>query len=314
MTKAIATIDVVIPVFNGQDYIAQAIRSVLTQTVLPVNLFIVNDGSTDHTQTILEQIKNENATPVTILIIQQANKGLSAARNAGIASSASEFIALLDADDRWLPLKLEKQLGVFQQTQLKNTGLVYCNYKVVDEDGKDNSLAEVIAVKPDIRGGVFNAITRGNFISGSGSGVLVKRKCFEKVGMFDEHLKAYEDWDMWLRIAQEFEFDYTEETLLEIRQHSKSMQKDERHMNKNALLFYKKWLPHVQDKETLRQWAFRIARPVYVNGFSDEYLAVIKSVFTAIELNKLFSRTFGSLGLYVFLKRMGTNKYRLDDE
>lgn len=314
MPFAKTNIDVIIPVYNGQDYIAQAIQSVLKQTYLPANLIIINDGSTDTTQQIIDKIKSENNTAVNIIIHQQINKGLSAARNAGISFSTSYFLAFLDADDCWLPEKLKKQTEVFHQTEFENTGLVYCNYKVIDENGDDNPLAEVIRVKTDIRGKVFDKITRGNFISGSGSGVMVKRACFEKVGVFDENLKAFEDWDMWLKIAQEFEFDYTEEILLEIRQHSESMQKDETHMNKNALLFYKKWLPFVTDKETLRQWAFRIAKPVYANGFKDEYFSVIKSVFSSAELNKLFSRTFGSIGLYVFLKRMGESKYRLDDE
>lgn len=314
MTAEEKNIDVVIPVYNGQKYIEQAIQSVLKQTFLPANLIIVNDGSTDNTQQIIEKLKAETTTSVNIIVINQVNKGVSAARNAGIKSCTSAFLAFLDADDRWLPEKLQKQLELFQQTELENAGLVYCNYEVIDDNGDANLLAEVIPVKKGIRGKVFDKITRGNIISGSGSGVMLKRSCLEKTGLFDENLGAYEDWDMWLRIAQEFEFDYTEEIILQIRQHPDNMQKDIIHMNRNGLLFYKKWLPFVSDKETLRQWAFRIAKPVYVNGFSDEYLAVIKSVFTSAELNKLFSRTFGSLGLYVFLKRMGQSKYRLEDE
>ncbi|HET6990700.1 MAG TPA: glycosyltransferase family A protein, partial [Bacteroidia bacterium] len=77
-------IDVVIPVYNGQDYIEFAVTSVLQQDYLPVRIIIVNDGSTDQTQQLIEKIRNENQGPVEIRIIQQNNKGLSGARNAGI--------------------------------------------------------------------------------------------------------------------------------------------------------------------------------------------------------------------------------------
>jgi glycosyltransferase involved in cell wall biosynthesis len=309
MSAAKISIDVVIPVYNGQDYIAEAVQSVLEQTFLPTNLIIVNDGSTDQTREILEEIKSKNNTSVTITILDQENKGLSAARNAGILFSKAAYIAFLDADDRWLPSKLEMQLDVFQSTSLKNAGVVYCNYKVIDENGNDSS-SEVIAIRKENRGNIFKEISKGNLVSGSGSGVLVKRVCFEKAGMFDEQLKAYEDWDMWLRIAKEFEFDYSETVLVAIRRHSKSMQQNASHMNKNAFLFYKKWLPVINDKEALNHWAFHIAKPVYIYGYKPQYLKEIRSVFTGEELSKLFSRTFGSIGLYIFLKRMSGNKYR----
>jgi glycosyltransferase involved in cell wall biosynthesis len=297
-------IDVIIPVFNGAHYIKAAVQSVLAQTVLPGSLLVVNDGSTDNTKEIVERIKAETVSSVNIQIINQENKGPSAARNAGIKASSAKYIAFLDADDLWLPGKLEEQLRVFRTTELKNTGLVYCNYKMIDENGNDAPSAEVIRIRKEIRGFVFEKFQRGNLISGSGSGVMVKRECFEKAGLFDEELGAFEDWDMWLRIAQFYEFDYTEKIVLCIRTHSKNMQKDIYHMNRNGLRFYKKWISLVNDKETIRQWAFRIAKPVYVNGYNKEYLATIRSIFEKQELKKLFAATFGSIGLYIFLKRI----------
>jgi glycosyltransferase involved in cell wall biosynthesis len=182
-----------------------------------------------------------------IQLINQENAGLANARNTGIKASLQEskapFIALLDADDVWLSGKLEKQLNLFQASQDSKLGLVYSSYELIDEKGSA-IVGENLIVKPSLRGEVYSSLLTGNFISGSGSGVLVKSAVFEEVGLFDETLKASEDWDMWIRIARKFHFDYVNESLVQIRVHSTNMQKDFSRMLASELAMLNKFAQH----------------------------------------------------------------------
>jgi glycosyltransferase involved in cell wall biosynthesis len=221
-------IDVVIPAFNADKYINQALVSVSLQGDIVRTVFVINDGSTDKTQAIVETFAKSHHK-LAIEIIKQKNAGLANARNTGIKASLqgskASYIALLDADDVWLTGKLDKQLHVFQASQDSKLGLVYSSYELINENGSAIA-GENLIVKPYLRGGVYSSLLTGNFISGSGSGALVKSNVFEEVGLFDESLKASEDWDMWIRIARKFHFDYVNESLVQIRVHSSNMQKD----------------------------------------------------------------------------------------
>lgn len=239
-------IDVVIPAFNAEKYIEKMLASVALQGDLIHSVFVVNDGSTDQTSRIVESFA-KSYPKLGIQLINQENTGLANARNTGIKASMQEskapFIALLDADDVWLSGKLEKQLSIFQASQDPKLGLVYSSYELIDEKGSPIA-GEHLIVKPSLRGEVYSSLLTGNFISGSGSGVLVKSAVFEEVGFFDEALKASEDWDMWLRIARKFHFDYVNESLVQIRVHSSNMQKDFSRMLASELAMLNKFAQH----------------------------------------------------------------------
>lgn len=239
-------IDVVIPAFNAEKYIEKTLASVALQGDHIHSVFVVNDGSTDQTSRIVESFAKSHPSLV-IQLINQENAGLANARNTGIKASTQKskapFIALLDADDVWLSRKLEKQLSVFQASQDSKLGLVYSSYELIDEKGSVIA-GENLIVKPSLRGEVYSSLLTGNFISGSGSGVLVKSAVFEEVGFFDEALKASEDWDMWLRIARKFHFDYVNESLVQIRVHSANMQKDFSRMLASELAMLNKFAQH----------------------------------------------------------------------
>ena len=239
-------IDVVIPAFNAEKYIEKTLASVALQDKLVRSVYVVNDGSTDQTAHIVESFAKSHPN-IDIQLINQENAGLANARNAGIKASLQEskapFIALLDADDVWLSEKLEKQLSLFQASQDPKLGLIYSSYELIDENGNPIP-GENLIVKPSLRGKVYSSLLTGNFISGSGSAVLVKSTVFEVVGLFDEDLKASEDWDMWLRIAREFYFDYVNEPLVQIRVHSTNMQKDFSRMLTSELVMLNKFAQH----------------------------------------------------------------------
>ena len=193
-------ISVIIPTFNSADYIPQALDSVLNQTYRDFEIIVVDDGSTDHTQTVLAPYMPQ------IRYIWRENGGPSRARNAGIQAARGRYIAFLDADDLWVPTKLEVQAQVLDTRP--EVGLVFGDTQVFDRERilVDSFLRQkrqysALAASPTVEQ-AFLTLIRDNFIPTST--VMVRRQCIATVGMFDESLLSAEDKDLWLRIAMRF--------------------------------------------------------------------------------------------------------------
>jgi glycosyltransferase involved in cell wall biosynthesis len=253
------SIDVVIPVYNGEKYIERAITSVMEQTLLPDRLIIVDDGSTDMTPVLISAYAGKG---VTIEYVGKPNGGLSSARNEGIIRSSSSLIAFLDADDEWYPDKLERQIEVFRSTDFANLGVVYCDYTLIDANGEEEKEHFKFEIDHTVRGDVVDKLFEANKIAASGSGVLVKKECFDKAGLFDEALGVGEDWDMWLRIAKYFQFDYVPLPLVKIRRHGENMQGNEGNMSRNLLIFYNKWAGRTETREHERSLLRALKFPI----------------------------------------------------
>jgi glycosyltransferase involved in cell wall biosynthesis len=236
-------IDVVIPAFNAEKYIKKTLDSVVLQGNLVHSIIVVNDGSNDQTEQVINSFIQEHSD-LNVKVIFQKNAGLANARNSGIklslATSKASYIALLDADDVWLEEKLAKQLKVFETNHESNLGVVYCGYELINTNGAliDNHKG---IIAPSLRGHIYSSLLNGNFISGSGSSVLIKSGVFKEIGFFDEQLRASEDWDMWIRIAQKFHFDYVKDVLVQIRVHAENMQKDFSRMLSSELAMLNKF-------------------------------------------------------------------------
>ena len=235
-------VDVVIPAFNAECYIDQTLDSIALQGSLVHSIIVVNDGSTDQTALKVEAFTKQHPH-LTVKLINQANAGLANARNTGIQNTTAPYIALLDADDIWLKNKLDLQLEVFKSSSDPRLGVVYTGYELIDENSSTISNEKGI-IKPQARGDVRSKLLTGNFISGSGSSVLIQSAVFKEVGLFDESLSASEDWDMWLRIAQQFHFDYVDTPLVQIRVHQGNMQKDFSRMLASELAMLNKFAQH----------------------------------------------------------------------
>lgn len=175
-------VSVVIPTYNYAQYIKEAIDSVLAQTYKDYEIIVVDDGSTDDTKGTVSQYGPE------IEYIRQENQGPSAAKNTGIRNSKGEYIGILDSDDLWLPSKLEKQIKVFEANS--GLGLVYSDGFVFGEEPAwdDFSFGGNMNF---YRGRIFDKLLLGNFIPCCST--LIKRGCFDKVGLFDIKLSACED-------------------------------------------------------------------------------------------------------------------------
>ena len=189
MPKYIPAISVIIPAYNQAMYVSEAIRSVLGQTYPDFELIVVDDGSTDETSQILAGFQDPR-----IRVIRQSNAGLSSARNTGLRESIAPLVTFLDADDYFLPDKLEV-LSRYLENNLE-IGLIVGKAIYIDHTGR--TLVE--AGKPSTLLNLPELLFENPICV---SGILLRRNWLERVGVFDESLRACEDWDLWLRLLIE---------------------------------------------------------------------------------------------------------------
>lgn len=189
MTETV-TVSVVIPAYNAAWCIRRAIDSVLAQSFRDFELIVVDDGSTDGTAAVLAGYGD------AVRVVAQPNGGLSSARNAGIVAARGEYVAFLDADDWWLPAKLERQVAMMRS----RPELVFCSTAARSESPAGEALGEWrcgCAAGPALES-IFAA---NAYVAGSGSAVLARRDALARAGGFDEALPSLEDIDMWIRLA-----------------------------------------------------------------------------------------------------------------
>lgn len=180
--------------------IGRAIESVRAQTYPNLEIIIVDDRSTDGTAEIVAGLQEGDLR----YLHNEGRRGASAARNVGIAAARGSLIAFLDSDDEWMPDKIARQVERFQAGP-PDLGLVYCGVTRINPGGV------ISHVTPHLRGDVFHDLLVFNHI-GSASRLMVRREAFEKVGTFDEFRPTLNDWDMTLRIAQNYKVDVVPES------------------------------------------------------------------------------------------------------
>ncbi len=180
-------VTVIIPTYNRGWVVQEAIDSVLDQDFRDYELIVVDDGSNDNTRQIL------GAYGKAITVLQQSNRGVSAARNRGIAEAAGRLIAFLDSDDLWLPRKLTTQVNFFEE-----------NADAVINQTQEIWIRNGARVNPKKRHHKFSGMIFERSLAlclVSPSAVMIKKSLFDAVGVFDENLPACEDYDLWLRIS-----------------------------------------------------------------------------------------------------------------
>jgi glycosyltransferase involved in cell wall biosynthesis len=192
-------VSVIIPTFNSGRFISQALQSALEQTYGHHEIIVVDDGSSDETREVLSKFQGR------FKYFYQENHGAAAARNTGIKAARGDVLCFLDADDLWASNKLELQFDLFKRH--RDVGLLsgLCR-KFMDEgipylpfaaQSVDRNAARIFSA-PE----AFPELVKTNFIPTST--VMIRKECFEKVGLFDPHLTPVEDRDMWLRISAHF--------------------------------------------------------------------------------------------------------------
>lgn len=193
-------ISVIIPTYNRENFILESVHSVLKQTYRNFELIVVDDGSTDATQKMLQPVFSE------IILLKQPQRGPSAARNSGIRVASGTWISFLDSDDLWLPGKLEQQVRFFlanPEAKVSYTEEIwYRKGRRVNPAKKHRKYS----------GWIYRKMLPLCLVSPSS--VMIHREVFETVGLFDETLPACEDYDLWLRIGAKYPIHLLPEPLI----------------------------------------------------------------------------------------------------
>ncbi len=188
------TISVLIPCYNAERTIQETISSVLAQTFTDFELLVINDGSTDGTMSVLEQITDDR-----LKVVSFENSGPQKSRNRGIEKARGKYITFIDADDLWTSDKLASQLQALQNTP--EAAVAYSWTDFIDENSNFLKHSRHI----EMAGDVYEQLLIDDFIA-SGSNPLIKAEAIRAVGGFDENTLAGQDWDMWLMLAEKFQF------------------------------------------------------------------------------------------------------------
>lgn len=210
-------VSVIIATYNCGQYVGQAVESVLAQTYPLVELHVVDDGSTDATAEQLAPFLGDRR----VHYHYQSNAGQTSAKNYGIRCSRGEFIAFCDADDMWLPEKLELQMPQFAAND--KVGVVYSRAAIMDERGA-RLAADPTDEPARPSGNVTDELFRTNFVP-FGTAVI-RRRCLETVGVFNEQYRMGIDWDLWLRTSVRYQFQFVDKDTYVYRRWSGQMSRN----------------------------------------------------------------------------------------
>ena len=274
-------VSVVIPTYNYARFVGRAIDSVLAQTYSRVECIVVDDGSTDETPQVLARYGER------IRVVRQENKGLSGARNTGVVNARGEYIAILDSDDYWRPDKLALQVAYHEANP--GLGVVGCAGEEVDRGG-----ARVNALPfrdrrdefPDLTSQLRAVATRRYWVGCSGSGAMIPRGVFDDVGLFDETLRAAEDWDMWLRIAAKYPVANVGEVLASVCVHGTGSFRNAEKMEANQWKVYhaalERWPDRIDGATRRKMRALILADAGGEYVFGKEYKMALRRYMSSL--------------------------------
>ncbi len=219
-------ISIIIPAYNAQQTILETIASVQEQTFQDWELIVVNDGSKDRTLEVLRTLNEPR-----LRVFSYTNGGVCKARDRGFAQAQGEYIAFLDADDLWLPEKLELQLKALQKNP--SASVAYSWTCFMDEQPEKVLFHYSAPYK--FTGNVYRQLLISDFIH-SGSNTLIRKAAIEAVGSFDPNCPGCADWDYWLRLAAQGEFVVVPKHHILYRRRAGSMSTNVAKMRREALI------------------------------------------------------------------------------
>lgn len=222
-------ISIIMPTYNRADLIKRAIKSILFQTYENWELIIVDDCSTDDTKVVVQQYKDERIS----YIYNPENLGANYARNVGITNAAGELITFLDSDNEWVPNKLKIQLSEF-------TGDCFWSFSAFEYHDWDNirNVPDMKYIHDIKKNQLLNILTKRNIVD-TGT-LMVKKECFDKVGLFDEEMPRFQDYELAIRLAMNFPYKYIDNPLLIVHKTAKSISTDYKAMFRGNILLVKK--------------------------------------------------------------------------
>lgn len=259
---SVPRVAVIIPLFNLGRYVAETIESALAQTLSPeaLEILVIDDGSTDDGGEVARRYAPR------VRVVRQENRGLSAARNAGIRLTVAPFLTFLDADDRILPGKLAAQLALFEARP--DVDVVYSGYSFIDEAGAPLPTRGW----PTQEGDLLPRLLLGNLVHPHA--VVVRRTQVEDAGGFDETLTSVEDWDLWLRISRRgARWACVDAPLAEYRIRGDAMHQNPARMAANAHRVLERFFADETLPASLRALEPQAWEHAYLTAASDHYRA-----------------------------------------
>jgi glycosyltransferase involved in cell wall biosynthesis len=197
------SISVIIPAYNRSATIGYCIQSILNQTYQKFEIIVVDDCSTDNTVEIIENISDNRLKIIKL----DKNSGAQVARNIGIKSAQNEWIAFQDSDDEWLPTKLEKQINELEKVNFDKHFVIHGNCNVLDHEKNENTFWKL----PLLEGECYKQL-----LSSPGPvfpSLLISKQALTEIGLLDEHVPSYQEWDTSIRLAKYCRFIHIQDPL-----------------------------------------------------------------------------------------------------
>lgn len=206
-------VSILMAAYNAERYLAEAVASVLAQEGVSLELIVVDDGSTDRTAGILDDLARQDPR---LRVIHRANQGCLSARNAACEQARGRYLMLMDADDRIRAGKLAKQAAFLDRHP--DYSAIYCDTWFIDPHGAELAKQSSYGMRPQPSGDIFEFIISRCWMTIHS--VLVRRQCFERCGLHDLSCPCVMgDWELWARLAAEYRFFYQDEALADYRIH-----------------------------------------------------------------------------------------------
>jgi glycosyltransferase involved in cell wall biosynthesis len=240
-----ALVSVVIPVYNGAEYLKATVNTILEQDYDNVEILLINDGSKDNSEQLINSLVEKHSS---IKGFHKQNGGVAAARNYGIERASGDLVAFCDQDDFWLPTKLSKQVPLFENPKV---GVVYCgsiaDYQYLNKQVKTN-------FESKYGGDVFEELIKANMFTCcavvSRKSLLLKEEAFDD----DRKLMGVDDWLAWLKLSLVCEFDFVEEHLAIHVFHGDNYSSNEEKMHDAEVLCIEKIKPIAEANNKVVDW------------------------------------------------------------
>ena len=275
-------ISVVIPVFNRKNTLIRSIESVFNQTRLPDEVVLVDDGSTDGSRELIQQLVAQDSRIKAVFTVK--NLGGGGARNLGVAEATGDLIAFLDSDDEWLPEKLEKQIPYFENGDAE-IGVVYSKEWIKD--------GEAPHIKPPHAhsGYIFELLLQANCIDTPTA--VVRRSFFEVVGGFDPQMPRFQDWDLFLRLSRHCKIIAVQEPLILSYVTPGSISHNDKARLSALLHMQEKYADDISKNPVAQQiFALKTANAYFLN---DQRSLAVKSFFNILRRNPGSVKAFAGL-------------------
>lgn len=261
-------VSAILPVYNGLQYLKDSIASVVGQSLQPIELFLIDDGSTDGSREFIESVE----TPFPKIVLTQQNKRQSAARNLAAGQAKGKYLAFLDHDDIWFPRHLEKLVAPLEADPW--VGWTYSDMDEIDSDGSQvsqHTLRGYNLLVEHPKTSLFNMLASDMFIFPSAA--VVRSEAFAAIGGFDERLSGYEDDDLFLRLFRAGWLNvFLPESLVRYRRHATSSSFSERMWISRDIFAEKLLAQYPDDPHLVRYYVRDIIAPRFYASAKAEYL------------------------------------------